>query len=69
MWAMQIREATADDWPAIWPFLREIVAAGETYTLPRDIAEAEARAIWMLEPPDRTVVAVDDDGCCSARRR
>ena len=62
MCAMQIRVATAADWPRIWPFLREIVAAGETYTLPRDIGEAEARATWMLEPPDRTVVAVGDDG-------
>jgi GNAT superfamily N-acetyltransferase len=59
---MQIREATSSDWPAIWPFLREILAAGETYTLPRDLGEADARAIWMLEPPDRTVVAIDDDG-------
>ena len=62
MCAVQIREATAADWPRIWPFLREIVGAGETYTLPRDIGEVEARAIWMLEPPDRTVVAVGDDG-------
>jgi len=59
---MLIRDATADDWPAIWPFLRRIVAAGETYTWPRDIGEAEARAMWLLEPPGRTVVAVDPDG-------
>lgn len=59
---MLIREATADDWPSIWPFLREIVAAGETYTLPLDISESLAREIWMLPAPNRTVVAVDDDG-------
>ena len=29
---MNIREATADDWPSICPFFREIVAARETYT-------------------------------------
>jgi L-amino acid N-acyltransferase YncA len=58
---MQIRDARADDWPAIWPILRRIVAAGETYTLPRDLDAALARRIWLLEPPDRTVVAVDDD--------
>ncbi|MET9872084.1 GNAT family N-acetyltransferase, partial [Streptomyces sp. NPDC006386] len=28
---MLIREATADDWPRIWPFWHRIVAAGETY--------------------------------------
>jgi len=59
---MLIRNDTADDWAAIWPFLRVIVAAGETYTLPRAIAEDDARAIWMLEPPSATFVAVDDDG-------
>src|SRR5215204_3327101 len=61
-----VREATAEDWPAVWPFLREIIAAGETYTWARDTSEADARAKWMHEPPGRTVVAVDgDDGTVS----
>jgi len=59
---MLIRDATAQDWPAIWPFLRKIAAAGETFTLDRDIGELEAWAMWMLEPPGRTVVAVGSDG-------
>jgi GNAT superfamily N-acetyltransferase len=59
---MLIREATPDDWSAIWPFLHDIVAAGETYTLPRDVREEQARAMWLLGPPGRTVVAVDPDG-------
>ena len=58
---MRIRAATAADWAAIWPFLREIVAAGETFTWDRDAGEDEARAMWMLEPPGHTVVAVDDE--------
>lgn len=57
-----IRDATPDDWPAIWPFLREIVAAGDTFTWDRDIGEEAARAMWMHERPGRTFVAVDDDG-------
>ncbi|OKI03430.1 GCN5 family acetyltransferase [Streptomyces sp. CB02923] len=57
-----IREATAADWPAIWPFFRDIVAAGETYSYDRDMDEPTSRAMWMLTPPGRTVVAVDDDG-------
>jgi L-amino acid N-acyltransferase YncA len=57
---MRIRDATAGDWPAIWEFMRRIVAAGETYTWDRDIAEERARAIWYPAPPGRTVVAVDD---------
>jgi L-amino acid N-acyltransferase YncA len=59
---VRIREATAEDWAAIWPFLHEIVAAGETFTWDRDVGEAQARAMWMLEPPGHTAVAVDGDG-------
>src|SRR5882672_12629893 len=57
-----IRDATGPDWPAIWPFLRQIVAAGETYCYDTDLTEERARAIWLLEPPGRTVVAVDPAG-------
>lgn len=59
---MLIRTATGADWPAIWPFLHAVVAPGETYTYPRDLDEAAAREMWLLAPPGRTVVAVDDDG-------
>jgi GNAT superfamily N-acetyltransferase len=56
---MLIRNATCDDWAAIWPFLRRIVAAGETYCYDRDLREDRARRLWLLEPPGRTVVAVE----------
>jgi L-amino acid N-acyltransferase YncA len=57
-----IRDASPDDWPAIWRFLRRIVAAGETFCWDPDTSEDEARAMWVHDPPGRTVVAVDDDG-------
>ncbi|MGW0564336.1 N-acetyltransferase family protein [Streptomyces sp. NPDC003016] len=59
---MLIREATSEDWPAIWPFFHEIVAAGETLTYPLDLGEEDAREWWYLAAPNRTVVAVDDAG-------
>ncbi|RBQ10524.1 GNAT family N-acetyltransferase [Micromonospora sp. LHW51205] len=59
---MEIRTATPADWPLIWPFLREIVAAGETYTWPPDVTQEQARRLWMPGPPARTVVAVAPDG-------
>ena len=59
---VMIRDATDDDWPAVWPFLREIVVAGETFAYPRDITEAQARELWMVSSPGRTVVAVDSAG-------
>ncbi|MCD0483402.1 GNAT family N-acetyltransferase [Streptacidiphilus sp. ASG 303] len=59
---MTIREATPADWPAVWAFLQPIMEAGETYTWPRDVGEEQARGMWMLDAPGRTVVAVDADG-------
>jgi ribosomal protein S18 acetylase RimI-like enzyme len=59
---MLIREANAADWPAIWRFMRRIVAAGETFAWARDISEERARGMWMHELPGRTVVAVDAGG-------
>lgn len=58
---MRIREATSEDWAQIWPFLRDIVAAGDTYTWDTDVTESRARELWMSTPPGRTVVAVDGD--------
>ncbi|MFE0458851.1 GNAT family N-acetyltransferase [Kitasatospora sp. NPDC058965] len=57
-----IREARAEDWPAVWPFFQRIVAAGETFTYPTDLTEEQGREWWMLPAPNRTVVAVDEDG-------
>jgi hypothetical protein len=51
---LEVREATEADWPAIWPFLRQIVAAGDTFAYDGHMDEAEARVMWMLNPPDRT---------------
>jgi L-amino acid N-acyltransferase YncA len=68
---MKIREASADDWPHIWPFFRTICAEGETYVYPFEPTEDEGQAMWMELgrarantelPPSLTVVAVDDDG-------
>ncbi|KIF73109.1 GCN5 family acetyltransferase [Streptomyces sp. 150FB] len=59
---MLIREATTEDWPAVWPFFRTIVAAGETFTYPLDLGEIQARDFWLPAPPNRAVVALDDAG-------
>lgn len=59
---MLIREATTEDWSAIWPFFRTIVAAGETFTYPMDLGEGQGHNWWLLPTPDRTVVAVDGSG-------
>ncbi|MFE3401321.1 MULTISPECIES: GNAT family N-acetyltransferase [Streptomyces] len=59
---MLIREATSEDWPAIWPFFHAIVSAGETLTYPLDLSEEDAEGWWFVAAPSRVVVAVNDDG-------
>ena len=57
-----IRDATAEDWPEIWPIFAQIVRAADTFSYDPAIGEAAARDMWMVGPPGRTTVAVDDDG-------
>ena len=56
---MIIREAYKADWPILWPMIRDIVRAGDTYAIPVDIDEAEAQKLW-LEEPVKSYVAVED---------
>ena len=58
---VDIRAATDEDWPHIWPFFAAIVEAGETYAFPAGLTVETARPWWMEQPPGRTVVAVDGD--------
>lgn len=57
-----VRAAVPDDWPAVWAFMRQIVAAGETFSWHRDLSEADSRARWFHGPPGGALVAVDDRG-------
>lgn len=57
---MLIRPAERADWPRIYPFFAEIVAAGETYAYPEGLTEQAAEPLWLEEPPGRTVVAEED---------
>ena len=55
-----IRNATADDWPQIYPIFTAVVDEGRTYAYPEGLSSDDARDLWMSKPPGRTVVAVDD---------
>ena len=52
---MLIREANADDWPAIYPIFASITADGRSYAYPENASSEVAREIWMGE--GRIVVA------------
>jgi GNAT superfamily N-acetyltransferase len=57
---MDIRLASGDDWPLIYPFYSAIMAEGRTYPFPEQQSLEEARPWWMEQPPGCTVVAVED---------
>ena len=57
---MLIRPATPADWPSMWQMLEPIMRAGETLALPRDGAEADAKAYWS-SPEKRNFLAVEGD--------
>lgn len=53
-----IRDATAEDWPTIWPIVADAVIEQETFAYDPEMTEGEARAMWMVSAPGRTTVAV-----------
>ena len=57
---MEIREATAADWPAIEPIFRAVVNAGETYAYPEDLTSRQAQALWLEPSPGWALVALVD---------
>lgn len=57
---MEIRPITDADWPGVWPIVEAVTRAGETYTYPLDMTEAQARAMWTPPTPGGTLVAVED---------
>ena len=56
---MNIRPATAADWPTIWTLLKPVFAAGETYAVDRTISADRAHAMWMEVPAATFVVETD----------
>ena len=55
---MIIRQATAEDWDAIWDMLAPVFNQGETYTYPAGLSKVEAHYYW-IEKPKYTYVAVE----------
>ena len=55
---MNIRRATEDDWPAIWPLVEATDRAAETYALDPGLTPEQGRAMWMAGH----VVVAEDGG-------
>jgi L-amino acid N-acyltransferase YncA len=58
---VEIRSATDEDWPKIWPFFADIVADGQTYAFPHELTIETGESWWIEQPPGLTVVAVEGD--------
>ena len=54
-----VREATDEDFDAIWPIFHAIVSAGETYAYDPETGRDDAYELWM-EAPRKTFVAEID---------
>jgi GNAT superfamily N-acetyltransferase len=59
--AVEIREFAGGDWPVVWPIIRDVVQAGDTFPYDPGMTEEDARAIWIESAPGRTTVAVDGE--------
>jgi GNAT superfamily N-acetyltransferase len=57
---MEIREFDEADWPQVWPIVREVIRAADTYTYDPAMTPEQAYDVWVEGPPGRTVVAIED---------
>lgn len=57
--AFTIRAAHDDDWPRIWPIIEDVITEQHTFAYDPAMSELEARRMWLLPAPARTVVAAD----------
>jgi GNAT superfamily N-acetyltransferase len=54
---VQIRDASMGDWPVLWPIVKAVVDAGETYVWRPTPTSEEMRDIWLEPQPWRVFVA------------
>src|SRR5688572_8859669 len=57
---IRVRRALPPDAAAVWDIIRPVIRAGETYTLDRDMTEADALAYWF--GADRETFVAERDG-------
>jgi len=57
---VQVRAFQADDWAQVWPIVRAVIRAADTFTYDPAMTSEQAYDLWVQPPPGRTVVAHDD---------
>jgi len=58
---VQVRQASVEDWPALWPVWHATVADADTYTYPPDATYDDARRAWLPGGPAETWLAHDGE--------
>ena len=66
--AVEIRPIIDADWPGLWPIIEAVTRAGETYTYPLDMTEAQVRTMWTPPAPGGTLVAIKDSRVLGAAK-
>ena len=59
---VRLRPAIESDWPLIWPFWHQIVAAGDTYCYDPAMDCEAGRRLWFGSPPDQVWLVTGLDG-------
>jgi len=54
---VRIREFADADWALVWPIVREVIEARDTFCYDPSMTSDQARQAWVEAPPGRTVVA------------
>jgi GNAT superfamily N-acetyltransferase len=58
---MDIRRFVERDWVQLWPIVRDVVQAQETFPYDPSMTSAQAHDLWVEAPPGQTVVAIESD--------
>lgn len=56
---VQIRRFTDSDWPSVWPIVRDVIQAEDTFAVDPGLTSEQAYDFWV---DGHTVVAVNDAG-------
>jgi len=56
---MEIRKYQESDWVQVWPIIKQVFRAGETYAYSPDITEQDSHNVWV-EMPEQTYVATSE---------
>lgn len=65
---VRIRDFEDGDWPTVWPIVREVVRARETFPYDPDMTSEQAYEAWIESLPGLTVVAEEDGKVCGTAK-